>query len=650
MSRLPFRTAVVVCWLSWITGMALWLPTTVPVLAATLPVPYLSQFTVSAYSNYCGTTSAAMTIAAYGLRPTGLDDAQFILDVQSRTGFTDPAKNTIDFIGTAVSSYGLSVSQVPIDGNIDNEFQSIRTAVAQGRPVIIWINALYVGRNYNGHFVVITGFSDDGLTVTVNDPDSASANGGTATWYVSDLRTAATTKILQDWGMPTPDVEALIVGDGLPNTNPVALLDPSFETGAPWQWFGPCNAVIYNNAPYDGANYLATNRNNTADCNSFYQDVQHTLQPSENYRFGIWMRSPTGQSLAGSVSLWALGDANQSVSTPFLISSQNWQCFETTLTVPSGTHNALRAQVYFLGPLATDYNFDYAMLQQDGGFLCPATERYRGEVVGSVSAQPTMTAGSTQVLQITLRNNGSATWDANTKLAPLPHDMASPFFDPNSWENAGRISSIGALAPGEVKTVPVTLRAPTTAGSYTVSFTLLQELVVWMSSPPESSLSFPITVTQATYSGTLVGTPTYQASMVAGTTQVVQVTIRNTGTASWDSNSRLSPLPGDQSSALADTSWQSLTRVMAAGPVVSGATKTFQFTIKAPSTPGTYKQSFGLVQEAVTWFADPALDAINLQITVTVPPPTVAPTAMPTPTQPAIVTLRSRVFLPMVRR
>jgi MYXO-CTERM domain-containing protein len=55
------------------------------------------------------------------------------------------------------------------------------------------------------------------------------------------------------------------------------------------------------------------------------------------------------------------------------------------------------------------------------------------------------------------------------------------------------------------------------------------------------------------------------------------------------------------------------------GSVSTGESYTFEITMKAPDETGTYVESFGLVQEAVTWFAEqggPADNVITLDLQV----------------------------------
>lgn len=111
--------------------------------------------------------------------------------------------------------------------------------------------------------------------------------------------------------------------------------------------------------------------------------------------------------------------------------------------------------------------------------------------------------------------------------------------------------------------------------------------------------------------------------MTAGETIGAFITLKNTGTAPWDSNTRLGTTePRDRASPFADSSWLSPNRPAAVtGTVAPGESFKFSFNLRAPSEPGTYHEHFGVLQEGVTWFSDagqggPPDNQLEAQITV----------------------------------
>ena len=86
--------------------------------------------------------------------------------------------------------------------------------------------------------------------------------------------------------------------------------------------------------------------------------------------------------------------------------------------------------------------------------------------------------------------------------------------------------------------------------------------------------------------------------MVSGGTYNIAVTMQNTGTATWTpaASYRLgSQSPQD------NTTWGTA-RVNLASSVAPGAQATFQFTVTAPATPGSYVFQWKMVQDGVAWF------------------------------------------------
>lgn len=138
------------------------------------------------------------------------------------------------------------------------------------------------------------------------------------------------------------------------------------------------------------------------------------------------------------------------------------------------------------------------------------------------------------------------------------------------------------------------------------------------------------------------GTPDYRAKYVAqsfppaaepaieievGTCVDAWIDLENTGDLAWDGDTRLAPTPRDVPSSLHDpNTWLSATRIASAGMVAPGQVGHFAFRL-CPSAPGEVFQTFGLVQEGVTWFSDAPLgggppdDQLEVRIMGIEPPP-----------------------------
>jgi lysozyme len=127
-------------------------------------------------------------------------------------------------------------------------------------------------------------------------------------------------------------------------------------------------------------------------------------------------------------------------------------------------------------------------------------------------------------------------------------------------------------------------------------------------------------------SGGATPTPIYGASYVmqsfplssvgavqirAGETASAWIELRNSGTATWDENTRLATtVARDHADPFAGADWVSPDRpasVPAGMTIAPGESYRFAWTWSVPAdmAPGMYHEHFGLVEEGVVWFSDP---------------------------------------------
>jgi MYXO-CTERM domain-containing protein len=132
----------------------------------------------------------------------------------------------------------------------------------------------------------------------------------------------------------------------------------------------------------------------------------------------------------------------------------------------------------------------------------------------------------------------------------------------------------------------------------------------------------------ATYVSQSFPLATTTLKMTAGQAIPSNIVLKNSGTANWDSNTRIGTTqPRDRASAFADSTWVNAGRPSAVtGTVAPGATFKFSFDLKAPTTPGTYDEFFGVVEDGVVWFSDPGQNGppdndIEVKIEVSAAPP-----------------------------
>lgn len=125
----------------------------------------------------------------------------------------------------------------------------------------------------------------------------------------------------------------------------------------------------------------------------------------------------------------------------------------------------------------------------------------------------TMEAGSTAIVWAEFNNTGTGAWThSNTRLGTSsPQDRSSPFCNTPNWLSCNRPTDVdqSSVGGGAVGRFTFILKAPTTPGTYTEKYKLVQEGVTWFG--PE--ISWTITVTAA--KGNLTGTVRNAATIAA---------------------------------------------------------------------------------------------------------------------------------------
>ena len=106
------------------------------------------------------------------------------------------------------------------------------------------------------------------------------------------------------------------------------------------------------------------------------------------------------------------------------------------------------------------------------------------------------------------------------------------------------------------------------------------------------------------------------ASMAAGQTYPVSVTMKNIGTTTWTEAQQYrlgSQNPQDNGT------WGGRIVLASGESIAPGASKTFTFNVKAPATPGTYNFQWQMLREGVEWFGDKTPNvAVNVVLGTTV--------------------------------
>jgi len=212
-----------------------------------------------------------------------------------------------------------------------------------------------------------------------------------------------------------------------------------------------------------------------------------------------------------------------------------------------------------------------------------------------------MLPGETMNVFVTMRNLGPTTWTAGQafRLGVMGSE---------GWGVGGRAYLTSDVAPNTDVTFNFTVAAPTTPGTYSFRWRMLQEGVQFFG---DATTDVPITVLSWTNNAAYV-TQSVPTTMYAGEPYNVSVTMRNTGNSTWPAGSTFklgSQNPQD------NMNW-GLNRVVLTQSVAPGAQVTISFTVSAPG-PGKWNFQWRMVQEGVEWFGAPS-DV--RQVTVKLPP------------------------------
>ena len=252
------------------------------------------------------------------------------------------------------------------------------------------------------------------------------------------------------------------------------------------------------------------------------------------------------------------------------------------------------------------------------GLDVPYAATYVGQSFPLASTALTMVEGQTIPSYIELKNAGTKTWDSNTKLGTTqPRDRNSLFAD-STWLAPDRPAGVtGTVAPGASYKFKFDLHAPDKPGTYYEYFGVVQESVAWFSDsgqggPADDVLEVQVKVIEPEYRGDFKAQsfPLAPNALTVHQGDVVDgyIELTNSGTKTWTAGeTKLAPTPRDQASPFADSSWLSPTRVATlAADVPPGGVGHFEVKLDAGDL-GDFQVTFGLVEEGVTWFADPTL-------------------------------------------
>ncbi len=200
-----------------------------------------------------------------------------------------------------------------------------------------------------------------------------------------------------------------------------------------------------------------------------------------------------------------------------------------------------------------------------------------------VSAAP----GSNVIFTYNVTNTGTATWGANHYLSLK-----------NGSGTTLSTTPLTVLVPGASKTVNLSLTAPTTPGSY--NYTVQASETGVGNFNTTANLTLVVLAPQP--NAIVYNRVRYPDDVVPGATLNLKYTLSNAGTQSWGAGHYVS---------LRDSNAAYLSFIPLSGTAPS-ATKTIEFTITAPTTPGTYTYFVQALEDGIEFFSTQDVVIVNV--------------------------------------
>ncbi|MEK7473352.1 MAG: NBR1-Ig-like domain-containing protein [Patescibacteria group bacterium] len=275
-----------------------------------------------------------------------------------------------------------------------------------------------------------------------------------------------------------------------------------------------------------------------------------------------------------------------------------------------------------------------------------AAESYDASII-AVSAPKQLAPGQMSVVSVTVKNIGTLTWSNGGKnyVSIYSYDwdrrteansvLASP-----GWENAMRPARlpVSSLAPGQTAIFTFPLKAPSAPGVYSSDFLLVAEGLRRMGNgrftlrldvkhgivtPTATLIAAPVPVVEPSSSDTgeiATGSTKWRAELVSMSgsewqinmeeNTFVTLTFKNVGTETWkkDGASYISVYSvngnKERESPFRDKSWNGNQAArLIESEVKPGQIGTVKIEIRAPRSPGSYREEFMLAAEDTAWIS-----------------------------------------------
>lgn len=176
---------------------------------------------------------------------------------------------------------------------------------------------------------------------------------------------------------------------------------------------------------------------------------------------------------------------------------------------------------------------------------------------------------------------------------------------------------------GSVTNLPISIKAPATAGTFCLQYDLVREGITWFSSQGVAMNQKTVTVTVPVY-GVTWGTGSTPASMAPGGTYPMTVSFTNAGSLAWSAGGA-NPVRFAyhwRNGACSGTSiavWDGARTVLPGNVAPGGAVNNLTGSVVAPASAGTYCLQYNLVREGIAWFSNQGAAMKSTTVTVAVP-------------------------------
>jgi cysteine-rich repeat protein len=200
-------------------------------------------------------------------------------------------------------------------------------------------------------------------------------------------------------------------------------------------------------------------------------------------------------------------------------------------------------------------------------------------VTGSSNIPLTMTPGESRGVTITVRNSGSQTWAASGY-------SLNSFDNPVNFWGQTNANLTTAVAPGNNATFNISIKAPTTPGTYPF-VREMRSSAIGEFRRTQRCIETTITVAGAQALNAGIVSADFPTMMNAGDIAPVSVVMQNTGTESWLAGGNYVLFSQNSPSNL----W-GVTQPAVTATTATGQNATINFNVTAPATPGTYHQKW----------------------------------------------------------